>query len=92
MKNKSFTISAAYKWPNADKKEKTNHSEIAIRHIASMISNKFKKDKKSAIHINYKRLRASAGKTMLDSIVKRIETSMLLFLIYLKSMRTYFWN
>lgn len=72
----SFVISTAYKWPDADKKEKTNHSEIATKHIAKMISNRFNgKDKTLAAQINYKRLRASAGKTMLDSIVKRIETS-----------------
>lgn len=74
--NSLFTISAAYKWPNADKKEKTNHSEIAIKHLSKMITSRFNnKDKTSKVQISYKRLRASAGKTMLDSIIKRIETS-----------------
>jgi hypothetical protein len=41
-----------------------------------MIGSRFNnKDKSSQLQISYKRLRASAGKTMLDSIVKRIETS-----------------
>jgi hypothetical protein len=70
-----FVISAAYKWPDTNKKEKTNYSETAIKHITKMIGSRFNKDKSAAIEINYKRLRASAGKTMLDSIVKRIETS-----------------
>ncbi len=74
--NSVFTISAAYKWPDSNKKEKTNNSEIAIKHIAKMIGSRFNnKDKSSQLQISYKRLRASAGKTMLDSIVKRIETS-----------------
>jgi predicted DNA binding protein len=58
------------------KKEKTNHSEIAIKHIAKMVTNRFNgKEKSSSFNISYKRLRASAGKTMLESIFKRIETS-----------------
>jgi len=74
--NSFFTISAAYKWPNTNKKEKTNNSEIAIKHIAKMIGSRFNnKDRSSQKLISYKRLRASAGKTMLDSIIKRIETS-----------------
>jgi hypothetical protein len=71
-----FVISAAYHWPDTRKKEKTNHSEIAIKHIAKMITNRFNgKERYPAINISYKRLRASAGKTMLESIIKRIETS-----------------
>ncbi|MBM3431667.1 MAG: hypothetical protein FJX92_01520 [Bacteroidetes bacterium] len=74
--NSAFVISAAYRWPDERKKEKTNHSEIAIKHIAKMITNRFnRKEKFPTINISYKRLRASAGKTMLESIFKRIETS-----------------
>ena len=74
--NSSFVISAAYHWPDIRKKEKTNHSEIAIKHIANIITNRFNgKEKFPGINISYKRLRASAGKTMLESIFKRIETS-----------------
>jgi hypothetical protein len=72
--NAAFVLAAAYKWPDKEKKETTTHSEAAVRHIARMISNRFN-GKKSEVGISYKRLRASAGKTMLDSIVKRIETS-----------------
>jgi hypothetical protein len=71
----AFVISAAYQWPNSEKKEKNNHSEIAIKHVAKMISRRFEKQKSAELKINYKRLRASAGKTMLDSIIKRIQTS-----------------
>jgi hypothetical protein len=35
--NLAFVISAAYHWPDIRKKEKTNHSEIAIKHIAKWL-------------------------------------------------------
>lgn len=74
-----FTIAAAYKWPNKDNKEKTTNSELAIKFITNSLQKRFdnKNNKKIDVKFDvvYKRLRASAGKTMLDSIIKRIETA-----------------
>ena len=74
----SFVISAAYQWPKKSIKESDKDSELAIKHIVNMISNRFNgKSHKNKISykIDYRRLRASAGNTMLDSIMKRIENS-----------------
>ncbi len=74
MKNE-FTISSAYKWGKSEKGE--NNSEKAIKYISNIIKDRFSANKKN-IHnynINYRRLRASAGRTMLGSIKNRIETS-----------------
>jgi hypothetical protein len=74
--NSVFVISAAYQWPKSERKEQANNSEKAIKHLSKIITNRFTgKGKLSGISIAYKRLRASAGKTMLESIFKRIETS-----------------
>jgi hypothetical protein len=85
-----FTIASAYCWSvkNNDEKMKRRNvrtsrpiiipnSELAIKHLASMIKNRFNGKTKNNIkyNINYRRLRASAGRTMLDSIIKRIETA-----------------
>jgi hypothetical protein len=74
MKNQ-FTISSAYEWKKEG--EKINNSEKAIKHIYKIIKSRFSdnKNKKFNYNINYRRLRASAGRTMLKSIIKRIEDS-----------------
>tara|TARA_R110002072_G_scaffold22666_2_gene79599 strand:- start:10464 stop:11009 length:546 start_codon:yes stop_codon:yes gene_type:complete len=74
MKNQ-FTISSAYKW--AKDEDGKNNSELAIKTITEFIKNRFSNNKNGKLNynINYRRLRASAGKTMLASIVKRIENS-----------------
>jgi hypothetical protein len=74
MKNQ-FTISSAYQWKNDE--VKINNSEKAIKHICSIIKSRFSdnENKKFNYNINYKRLRASAGRTMLKSIIKSIEDS-----------------
>lgn len=79
MKNQ-FTISSAYQWYTD--KELTNNSELAIKSIAEMIKNKFSKNENGKLNynINYRRLRASAGRTMLSSILKRIEDSQVIII------------
>jgi hypothetical protein len=79
MKNQ-FTISSAYQW-HTDK-ELTNNSELAIKSITEMIKNKFSKNENGKLNynINYRRLRASAGRTMLSSITKRIENSQVIII------------
>jgi hypothetical protein len=74
MKNQ-FTISSAYEWKKEG--EKINNSEKAIKHIYKIIKSRFSdnENKKFNYNINYRRLRASAGRTMLKSIIKRIEDS-----------------
>lgn len=73
--NKLFTISSAYEWA-IDEKRKSS-SELAIKTITEHIKNRFSNNENEMHNykINYRRLRASAGRTMLDSIKKRIETS-----------------
>jgi hypothetical protein len=64
MKNQ-FTISSAYDWDRNDSGK--NNSEAAIKKITESIKKRFSniKNQKSNYPINYRRLRASAGKTML---------------------------
>ena len=74
----TFTISSAYSWPNKNNLEKSNNSEKAVKRISEMIKNRFNgKNHKEEIkyRIDYKRLRASAGKAMLESIIRRIKSS-----------------
>jgi hypothetical protein len=79
MKNQ-FTISSAYQWYT--EKDLKNNSELAIKSIAEMIKNKFSKNENGKLNynINYRRLRASAGRTMLSSIMKRIENSQVIII------------
>jgi len=72
MKNQ-FTISSAYNWA----KSQDNNSEKAIKRIVEIIKKRFSnnKNEKYNYNINYRKLRASAGRTMLDSIYKRILNS-----------------
>jgi hypothetical protein len=74
MKNQ-FTISAAYQWSNS--KSLTNHSEKAIKKIVETIKNRFSNNEngKFNYNVNYRKLRASAGRTMIESIYNRIESS-----------------
>jgi len=74
LKNQ-FTISSAYQW--SLEKSEENNSERAIKHIVKMIKDRFSDNvnKKFNYNTNYRRLRASAGRTMLASIMKRIEDS-----------------
>ena len=68
-----LTISSAYEW---SKDRKPNSSEKAFKHLVKMIQSRFDgKTNKLNYKINYRRLRASAGKTMLESILKRIDDS-----------------
>jgi hypothetical protein len=72
MKNQ-FTISSAYQWG----KTQNNNSEKAIKRIVEIVKNRFSNNEngKYNYNINYRKLRASAGRTMLDSIYKRIVNS-----------------
>ena len=79
MKNQ-FTISSAYEWKKDG--EKINNSERAIKHIYKIIKSRFSdnENKKFNYNINYRKLRASAGRTMLKSIIKRIEDSQVIII------------
>lgn len=79
MKNQ-FTIASAYKWKTDD--DKSTNSERAINHISKMVKSRFSdnENKKFNYNINYRRLRASAGRTILKSIIKRIEDSQVIII------------
>jgi len=69
MKNQ-FTISGGYQWSSKDAK-------LAIQQISNNIINRFdgKNGKKLKYNINYRRLRSSAGRSILDSIVTKIKNT-----------------
>lgn len=69
MKNQ-FTISGGYQWNSKE-------SKLAIQKVSIDIINRFdgKKDKKLKYNINYRRLRSSAGRSILDSIIVKIKNS-----------------
>ena len=69
MKNQ-FTISGAYSWSSKDAK-------LAIQKVSSDIINRFNGEngKKLKYNINYRRLRSSAGRPMLESITAKIKNS-----------------
>jgi len=73
-----YTIAAAYQWPNKFDVNKSSISEKAIKKLIDSLKNRFSKNNKhkngNEISLEFKRLRASAGKTMLDSIIKRIDS------------------
>lgn len=73
-----FIISAAYEWKKEGKS--TPNSELAIKKLIEGVKKQFEKQKKvnPKIKIEFKRLRASAGKTMLASIQKRIANSQII--------------
>jgi hypothetical protein len=75
-----FTIASAYQWSLDG--ETQNNSEKAIKHIYNILKSRFSENENQRFNynINYRRLRASAGKTMLKSIVKRIETSQVIII------------
>lgn len=72
---KKFTIAAAYQWPNKIEENKSPTSEQAIKKIIDSLKKRLTKNNKNGkeITLEFKRLRASAGKSMLDSIIKRID-------------------
>jgi hypothetical protein len=69
MKNQ-FTISGGYQWSSSNAK-------LAIQQISNSIINRFdgKNGKKLKYNINFRRLRSSAGRSMLDSIMTKIKNS-----------------
>jgi len=78
--NNQFTISSAYQWKKEG--EKITNSERAIKHIYKIIKSRFSdnENKNFNYHINYRKLRASAGRTILKSIIKRIENSQIVII------------
>lgn len=77
MKNQ-FTIASAYQWTRKD----DNNSEKAIKYIAKIIRDRFANNEKGRFNynINYRKLRASAGRTMLGSIFNRINNSQVIII------------
>jgi hypothetical protein len=73
-----FTISSAYQWKKDE--NGANNSEKAIKRIVENAKNRFTGDGKINYNINYRRLRASAGKPMLDSIIRRITDSQIVII------------
>jgi hypothetical protein len=69
MKNQ-FTISGGYPWNSKDAK-------LAIQKVSRDIINRFNGEngKKLKYNINYRRLRSSAGRPMLESITAKIKNS-----------------
>lgn len=69
MKNQ-FTISGGYQWNSKDAK-------LAIQKVSNDIINRFNGEngKKLKYNINYRRLRSSAGRPMLESITAKIKNS-----------------
>ena len=89
LKNQ-FKISAAYQWANS-KSDSTN-SEKAIKKIAEMINNRFSNNEngKHNYNVNFRRLRASAGRTLiLPGLILMSLLKLELLLLYLKSMPIY---
>lgn len=77
MKNQ-FTMSSAYQWVTNE----GNNSEKAIKCISDIIKKRFSNNEhgKFNYNINYRKLRASAGRTMLESIHKRIVDSQVIII------------
>ncbi len=71
MKNE-FTIVAAYQWK--DKKGGKSKSEIAVKTLTNYLKNRFSNNEsgKNNFNVSFRRLRGSAGDTLLASIAKRI--------------------
>lgn len=76
--NINFMLSAAYEWPKSKSDKQAHYSQIAIktlvRNVQSRLTTLSKKTKKPLV-VNYRRLRASAGAFLLDSIMNRIISS-----------------
>lgn len=91
MKNQ-FTISSSYQWPIDGKKSSLNNSEKAIKSIARMIKERFSNNENGEhnYNINYRRLRASAGKTIIESILNRIIKSQVLIIDITENNRNVF--
>jgi hypothetical protein len=74
----NFRISAAYQWRKQGEKKADSHSEMAIKEIVKQVNNVLKsKPSKNGLEYktDYNRLRASAGKNMLDSILRKMSMS-----------------
>jgi hypothetical protein len=66
----NFTISGGYQWSS-------ELAKLAIQYVANSVIKKYdgKSGKKIKYNINYRRLRSSAGRSMLDSISAKIQNS-----------------
>lgn len=69
MKNQ-FTISGGYQWSS-------KNAKLAIQQVSDDLIKRFdgKNGKKLKYNINYRRLRSSAGRSILDSIIAKIKNS-----------------
>lgn len=69
MKNQ-FTISGGYQWSS-------KNAKLAIQQVSNYAINRFdgKNGKNLKYNINYRRLRSSAGRSILDSIMAKINNS-----------------
>lgn len=65
-----FTLAASYQW--TVKSGEPVLSEKAIKKLSDALKKRFSEGKSKHFQINYKRLRSSAGRNVLDSIYKRI--------------------
>ena len=74
---KAFTLAASYQWSNKLVANGESKSEGAIRKIVESLKKRYAKNSThkngAKINFDFKRLRASAGKTILDSILNRIQ-------------------
>ncbi len=72
----NFRITAAYEWPKRN--QKTTDSELAIKKVVDQVKKRFNGNvHKNGLEykIDFNRLRGSAGKSILDSIINRIESA-----------------
>jgi hypothetical protein len=69
MKNQ-FTISGGYQWSS-------NEAKIAIQKVGNDVIKRFNGENGKILkyNINYRRLRSSAGRSLLDSIIVKIKNS-----------------
>ena len=67
---KQFTISGGYQWSSTD-------SKMAIQKVSNDVIKRFNGENEKTLkyNINYRRLRSSAGRSMLDSIISKIKNS-----------------
>jgi hypothetical protein len=76
--DKSYLVSAAYEWPKHSSDKKARLSQLAIKTLVANVQTRLatlSKKTKNPIKVNYRRLRASAGGTLLEGIMKRIMQS-----------------
>lgn len=67
---KQFTISGGYQWSS-------NDSKMAIQKVSNDVIKRFNGENEKTLkyNINYIRLRSSAGRSILDSIISKIKNS-----------------